>query len=236
MSSVAVHPRVCGEQMASLTRDSTFSGSSPRVRGTVHPTGGQCRQWRFIPACAGNRQIVHFLLIISAVHPRVCGEQFCNQFTAPTGVGSSPRVRGTARPDSSHAGPRRFIPACAGNRVACVTDVQIDPVHPRVCGEQTCPAFVQSILPGSSPRVRGTVGSYQSTTASDRFIPACAGNSFADPVIDTNATVHPRVCGEQYLRRHSHCAGVGSSPRVRGTEHHDSQHHDRVCGEQRKRR
>ena len=50
------HPRVCGEQSASLSRASAVMGSPPRVRGTAagHQDGGY--PGRITPACAGNRR------------------------------------------------------------------------------------------------------------------------------------------------------------------------------------
>ena len=118
---------------------------------------------------------------------------------------------------------------------------EVDPVHPRACGERpnrqrhgtpsprvrTVP-FISSS--GSSPRVRGTVlrlgPLYFHPRGGDRavpgrFIPARAGNG---QLVDEHAaaTVHPRACGERP-------GGVrlGSSPRVqpRWTVH------PRACGE-----
>ena len=49
-----VHPRVCGEHSVLSGRPGTFSGSSPRVRGTYQLGVAITIQLRFIPACAGN--------------------------------------------------------------------------------------------------------------------------------------------------------------------------------------
>ena len=92
---VAVHPRVCGEQMSPKPRSSRTAGSSPRVRGTgPHVTSRRCMV-RFIPACAGN-SFGHVVIPMSvSVHPRVCGEQSLNATSELKESGSSPRVRGT---------------------------------------------------------------------------------------------------------------------------------------------
>ena len=52
------HPRVCGEQAPSFARESTRSGSSPRVRGA--DCAGIDEVWRrgIIPACAGSSHIL----------------------------------------------------------------------------------------------------------------------------------------------------------------------------------
>ena len=53
-STAAVHPRVCGERLASCMRNVSVPGSSPRVRGTRRGRARRVRRGRFIPACAGN--------------------------------------------------------------------------------------------------------------------------------------------------------------------------------------
>ena len=152
-----VHPRVCGEQVASPRRAFPIHGSSPRVRGTVTNQTGYRNRQRFIPACAGNSFNQCFFNILDTVHPRVCGEQV-GIFATVTGFsGSSPRVRGT-EPIAYHR-PRqaRFIPACAGNSCMRTHFTGQPPVHPRVCGEQGDGFYTWIADDGSSPRVRGTV-------------------------------------------------------------------------------
>ncbi len=70
---------------------------------------------------------------------------------------------------------------------------------------------------GSSPRVRGTLGSVVSHGALQRFIPACAGNTWPHPAPACCHAVHPRVCGEHSIANLSYGVSSGSSPRVRGT-------------------
>ena len=92
-------------------------------------------------------------------------------------------------------------------------------------------------LVGSSPRVRGTHLLAMSGERSERFIPACAGNSGGSPSKAGRVPVHPRVCGELRQRRSQTPTGDGSSPRVRGTRtlfgRRESRKsvHPRVCGE-----
>ena len=49
-----VHPRVCGEHIAPGYRLTGTHGSSPRLRGTLHRRCYRSREFRFIPASAGN--------------------------------------------------------------------------------------------------------------------------------------------------------------------------------------
>ena len=70
---------------------------------------------------------------------------------------------------------------------------------------------------GSSPRVRGTGLSKVIKSTDFRFIPACAGNSNMQREGADYRTVHPRVCGEQFVHIFDVGTVGGSSPRVRGT-------------------
>ena len=111
-------------------------GSSPRVRGTVMVVGEGIYIYRFIPACAGNRNRGQAIGQTPTVHPRVCGEQHSRLIPGYSSSGSSPRVRGTDDESGDRRHWRRFIPACAGNsRHSNGAAVNIA-VHPRVCGEQ----------------------------------------------------------------------------------------------------
>ena len=53
---------------------------------------------------------------------------------------------------------------------------------------------------GSSPRVRGTGQAAGMLVRKRRFIPACAGNSSGETKAGFHLAVHPRVCGEQYVK------------------------------------
>ena len=152
---------------------------------------------RFIPACAGNSASAGAIIPAPSVHPRVCGEQNTSQLGLRKLAGSSPRVRGTVRRRRTRRHQRRFIPACAGNSMTTIRQPLSWAVHPRVCGEQYIFHFVNVCDCGSSPRVRGTGQCKPCHNLIRRFIPACAGNSQARDCFGVDATVHPRVCGEQ---------------------------------------
>ena len=117
----------------------------------------------------------------------------------------------------------RFIPACAGNRIAAYIEDVRHTVHPRVCGEQSTRLGKAPKRDGSSPRVRGTENVDGSKFRMLRFIPACAGNRPQTASPSRLSPVHPRVCGEQdcYSERNNQIDG--SSPRVRGTAERPTQ-------------
>ena len=123
-----VHPRVCGEQLPVRSASLNWRRFIPACAGNMVPFKNLSR---FIPACAGNP---HGL----SVHPRVCGEQVSYSSCGKAdSIGSSPRVRGTVLEGFGEPPARRFIPACAGNSPWPFSEPPAQPVHPRVCGEQS---------------------------------------------------------------------------------------------------
>ena len=212
-----VHPRVRGEQGKSIDTTAAVTGSSPRARGTDHPSCRIAFGRRFIPACAGNSSQTKFTSSACPVHPRVRGEQGDVDRRVVAVAGSSPRARGTGGQVLGRAAGGRFIPACAGNSWAPSTTPTAASVHPRVRGEQGTILNQVSAGTGSSPRARGTASAPRWPPAETRFIPACAGNSPRRRRCTTTRPVHPRVRGEQ-ARHHRRCGKhLGSSPRARGT-------------------
>ena len=191
-----VHPRVCGEHAYVFEFCATDAGSSPRMRGTFLTEGVYPAFSRFIPAYAGNINLVLACLVTPAVHPRVCGEHIELTYEPAQGDGSSPRMRGTSRMPFKISGLKRFIPAYAGNITQATRYSCQGAVHPRVCGEHSEQVFLNDLEFGSSPRMRGTyLISFRSDTVI-RFIPAYAGNMAGMGNNVIKLSVHPRVCGE----------------------------------------
>ena len=234
----AVHPRVCGELAADVVVDRAgvqvhprVCGELPRRRLPLLPGA------RFIPACAGNSRRPLPAPAPSPVHPRVCGELRAPTRRATWPSGSSPRVRGTPRQAQLVRLCRRFIPACAGNSLPTRSATNRCSVHPRVCGELATVNVCVVAVVGSSPRVRGTHLGELRADVDDRFIPACAGNSFESRVgAEVVAGSSPRVRGTRVRRRRRRerrrfipaCAGNSRSSPRRCVP---SAVHPRVCGE-----
>ena len=178
----------------------SYSGSSPRLRGTQgqrvsHPCGS-----RFIPASAGNTIPVHSRTVPAPVHPRVCGEHGTTCLWRRISIGSSPRLRGTLSSIGDSALNMWFIPASAGNTIRLPCIALPVPVHPRVCGEHAISVTSNKIF--------------------QRFIPASAGNTQVLAAMYRMVLVHPRVCGEHYIEAQATNIKNGSSPRLRGTPQH----------------
>ena len=147
----------------------------------------------------------------------MCGEQTCVRIHTQSRTGSSPRVRRTGFVSQLALNNLRFIPACAGNSSPATVISRTPSVHPRVCGVQVFVPPGDTLITGSSPRVRGTARRKANHNPPKRFIPACAGNSLATPTVSADCPVHPRVCGEQNDFEPRPVRTIGSSPRVRGT-------------------
>jgi len=237
MSTVTVHPHVCGEYVAIRARVAGRHGSSPRVWGIPGPSCYWSIPSRFIPTCVGNTDEILKALLKVTVHPHVCGEYLGTMNANGRARGSSPRVWGircssccsswslrfiptcVGNTSSSHdASARiRFIPTCVGNTNQRRTFPCLPSVHPHVCGEYVSSPTDHRIQPGSSPRVWG-IRALQIE-------------------IDEARAVHPHVCGEYFggldlvLRR------GGSSPRVWGIRRVHAPGttvpavHPHVCGE-----
>ena len=93
-------------------------------------------------------------------------------------------------------------------------------VHPRGRGEQRKGLRRCSQFRGSSPRARGTGLLFFLFRCFSRFIPAGAGNRFPPSSAPWSHPVHPRGRGEQGGGVIERGAGIGSSPRARGTGQH----------------
>ena len=95
---ITVYPRWRGEHSPKIERPAATSGLSPLARGTLVPGSGFKPLSRFIPAGAGNTEMLPEVKPETAVYPRWRGEHI--SLYAPTvfGVGLSPLARGTRVP------------------------------------------------------------------------------------------------------------------------------------------
>ena len=111
---VWVHPRVCGEAVASQTFGAGVAGPSPRVRGSHLQLLVPGLRRGSIPACAGKPPTSRPSCRSSRVHPRVCGEASAANRSAARPWGPSPRVRGSPLRPALCMSCQGSIPACAG--------------------------------------------------------------------------------------------------------------------------
>ena len=162
---------------------------------------------RFIPADAGNTACSPHTAGAVPVHPRGCGEYVLRAVGGLHRHGSSPRMRGIRRSG-------RSLPFWSA-------------VHPRGCGEYILSRPRGLVHGGSSPRMRGIRTYPRAAEQLERFIPADAGNTGHSPFANSQATVHPRGCGEYSIILDGAQTTLGSSPRMRGIQFQRHYHHGR---------
>ncbi|KAB7789963.1 hypothetical protein F7D09_1513 [Bifidobacterium leontopitheci] len=211
------HPRVCGEHLFAELTAREWTGSSPRMRGTLRQVRIPEVRLGIIPAYAGNTRSRYPAGYGYRDHPRVCGEHRETVLLAAGRQGSSPRMRGTPQLVDDADRRQGIIPAYAGNTLLLWHRQPLTRDHPRVCGEHVLSAIKGVFDTGSSPRMRGTQNLISHASHNVGIIPAYAGNTIQGAFQALGWGDHPRVCGE-------HKAGVagrrpcwGSSPRMRGT-------------------
>ena len=182
MSGFPVHPRAGGEHFSVVAARASYSGSSPRGRGTRDSPLGADLRVRFIPARAGNTTRATCSTAMRTVHPRAGGEHNHGPGVCFSLGGSSPRGRGTPELLEHGHEVRRFIPARAGNTWCSRGPSSRCTVHPRAGGEHRAPTIPDGSTSGSSPRGRGTLRPAPLASGVGRFIPARAGNTgFSSP-------------------------------------------------------
>ncbi len=173
------------------------NGSSPHGRGTEQHPALPERDFRFIPAWAGNRPWDRPGSSRPTVHPRMGGEQRPSARWYAGSAGSSPHGRGTEKINRLKAEDGRFIPAWAGNSCTFPPGNIRLSVHPRMGGEQMRNNVTYGAENGSSPHGRGTDEEQRNIWCRERFIPAWAGNRRGRVFFPSPPTVHPRMGGEQ---------------------------------------
>ena len=211
------HPRACGEHRPETNYAAVVVGSSPRLRGTRFVQTAHENALGIIPALAGNTTHCRNTRQSSWDHPRACGEH-CYLFPCrPVSPGSSPRLRGTPYERILWQPLAGIIPALAGNTTPVIRSLTASRDHPRACGEHVASAPPSHAVSGSSPRLRGTHLLGQPDPRHAGIIPALAGNTVHRARPRPRSGDHPRACGEHVAISGVEFAGLGSSPRLRGT-------------------
>ena len=156
-------------------------GSSPRMRGK---RGRRCQEdsrARLIPAHAGKTPWCRPIDPSFGAHPRACGENLVCTDCAVSCAGSSPRMRGKRRDESSLSRRGGLIPAHAGKTDAGRHGWLFLGAHPRACGENIDVSVIVPVKTGSSPRMRGKPGGADRDRVVARLIPAHAGKTQGRP-------------------------------------------------------
>ena len=169
------HPRGCGAHHWIFPSAVNWLGSSPRVRGSRYNHRDHSADCGIIPAGAGLTRQWTGDLRGSWDHPRGCGAHMAVTAIIATGLGSSPRVRGSQLLHKNALEGIGIIPAGAGLTLATVRRPTADWDHPRGCGAHYNMQIIRARETGSSPRVRGSLSHRDDSPASCGIIPAGAG-------------------------------------------------------------
>jgi len=130
-----LHPRWRGEHWRQATTHYSAHASSPLARGTRDVRCRRAGQERFIPAGAGNTDVMWTPKTVPPLHPRWRGEHKNISVSNAHALASSPLARGTPRLHSRVRESVRFIPAGAGNTSTARRASSPSPLHPRWRGE-----------------------------------------------------------------------------------------------------
>ena len=170
-----------------------------------------------IPAHAGLTGILLRKRMSKRDHPRACGAHSNRLPMILTIVGSSPRMRGSPQSSVKYNRARGIIPAHAGLTLFVVCGVSRKRDHPRACGAHLSYTSCNSVMVGSSPRMRGSLRTVQQAMTLSGIIPAHAGLTIQLSNRLHSVGDHPRACGAHLLDNLSIRWRRGSSPRMRGS-------------------
>ncbi len=231
------HPRVGGDDEATISMCAIDVGSSPRWRGRRRQPRHLAAGHGLIPALAGTTPRLLLSCRPPRAHPRVGGDDWRIESGGAGWLGSSPRwlgrprdrseanhdaglipaLAGTTRGEPVHARHRPgLIPALAGTTPTDADLVTVRRAHPRVGGDDTVDGRPGVIVSGSSPRWRGRRGPRRGPCAPRGLIPALAGTTMSVMAFPSTGGAHPRVGGDDRAAGTQAVTDLGSSPRWRG--------------------
>ena len=132
-------------------------GSPPHMRGKVYELTDEGLVLGITPAHAGKSNAVRSAEELGRDHPRTCGEKKCGKFTAISGLGSPPHMRGKESAVEFNGGDVGITPAHAGKSHPADCRCCVPGDHPRTCGEKVMNLMYSEVSMGSPPHMRGKV-------------------------------------------------------------------------------
>ena len=190
-----VYPRVRGGAKRAAREPPYDRGLSPRSRGSRERGRYLADAIGSIPAFAGEPPRHRHQLGVDGVYPRVRGGATFSDFRKSLKAGLSPRSRGSRPLRLARLLRRGSIPAFAGEPRAQSQSVTSLTVYPRVRGGASIPQTDGLLVPGLSPRSRGSLMSGQYSAGQTGSIPALRGGAEGNISESLDARVYPRVRG-----------------------------------------
>ncbi len=176
-----VDPRGGGGDNVINLGDAAKSGGSPRGRGRQAILAACARRYGWIPAGAGETQLVEHLVYTERVDPRGGGGDAARGPHRLDQAGGSPRGRGRRDAAISRAKLFGWIPAGAGETWASSTSASRWRVDPRGGGGDTNGTPGAVPVKGGSPRGRGRQAGELILADDIGWIPAGAGETGTTP-------------------------------------------------------
>ena len=147
------------------------------MRGALIVISIPIKDHGIIPAYAGSTGAPPWSAAARWDHPRVCGEHARRPVDEVGEAGSSPRMRGAHLIDRRTCRNLGIIPAYAGSTSTGLRRAQAVRDHPRVCGEHDTISDGDTLMQGSSPRMRGAPLQSTRRLPHNGIIPAYAGST-----------------------------------------------------------
>ena len=144
-----------GEDRSVKSSKTPIRGSPPHARGRRATAPAMWRRTRITPACAGKTTSPALTLAAGRDHPRMRGEDAIATMSGILVSGSPPHARGRPFGRRVAASADGITPACAGKTRALRRDAASEEDHPRMRGEDDCPASRTPRPIGSPPHARG---------------------------------------------------------------------------------
>ena len=191
------HPRTCGEKIGESLNLSLSAGSPPHMRGKVKAVRCNIERFRITTTHAGKSQNTVLISILTADHPRTCGEKLTKNQNSVTHLGSPPHMRGKAELLTILTFCLRITPAHAGKSRQKSVVGKLSTDHPRTCGKKEKPLPEPIWLGGSPPHMRGKESSITPPVITFRITPTHAGKSLLSHSDEQVQKDHPRTCGEK---------------------------------------
>ena len=210
------HPRSRGENSTSADMTSLPGGSSSLTRGKPSWPAAGFAALGLIPAHAGKTWGAPTSPARTRAHPRSRGENVPAVAAFAGAVGSSPLTRGKLLPPGDHAVVDRLIPTHTGKTFRRAGQSRYRRAHPRSRGENNKGGNGNGTGPGSSPLMRGKHCVELRVRLLFGLIPAHAGKTIVEQLVNALCRAHPRSRGENACGNDGHRWAGGSSPLTRG--------------------
>ena len=148
------HLRVCGADPDAPSGSTRTCGSPPRVRSRLVARDSRAARIGITSACAEQTAWAECGAVITWDHLRVCGADRTGVVSAPSMLGSPPRVRSRPHWGQLPANSRGITSACAEQTDSTSSNDGADWDHLRVCGADEPDNSPSVLANGSPPRVR----------------------------------------------------------------------------------